>query len=138
MRRTLVGWALTFAALALPGCFIVTNDDEAVVTTASGGFVVVDWTIDGSKDPADCGLSGAAAISISLSEVSGRYVGTFEQDCDAFETSIDLYPDDYVGDAVLIDSRGYELTTPADLGPFSIFGDEALILPIDFPVDSFY
>jgi hypothetical protein len=128
------------AVLALPGCLITTSepDDGVVVRRTSSGVVVIDWTIEGSKEPARCALSDAEAISVALSTSAGNYVGTFEQSCDAFGTSIDLYPDDYVGDAVLIDTFGDELTTPVNLGHFRIYSDEALLVPVDFPVDSFY
>jgi hypothetical protein len=129
-------------AACTPACLFTLGDDEdddgVVYTDAGYGAVVVDWTIDGAKDPALCDLSGAAAISIELYTINGAYAGTYEQDCDVFGTSIGLYPDRYEGDAVLIDRDGAERTTPVFLAPFRIYGDDELILPIDFPSDSFY
>lgn len=134
LRRLAAAVALTACA---PGClFTLEDDDHGAVY--EGGAVVIDWTIDGSKDPALCDLSGTAAISIEIYTTAGQYAGTYEQHCDFFATSIELYPDRYEGDAVLIDPGGEERTTPVFFAPFRIYGGDELILPIDFPADSFY
>jgi hypothetical protein len=122
-------------SLALPGCFFGTSDGSPRYRE---GTVVIDWTIDGSKDPALCDLSDAAFINIALSTSYGEFVGEFEQDCDYFATSIDLYADRYEGDAVLLSPSGRERTTPAFLGSFRLYGGDELLIPIDFPADSFY
>jgi hypothetical protein len=44
----------------------------------------------------------------------------------------------YFADAVLLDPAGYERTTPVDLGYFEIFGEDELVVPIDFPSNSFF
>jgi hypothetical protein len=135
--RTLATLAL--AALALPGCLITTeSDDEPIYATSYDGVVVVDWTIDGSKDASLCDFSATSEISIQIETTSGALVGEYVQDCDAFATSIDLPPGDYVGDAILIDTSGAQRTTAVDLGSFRIYGDDELIVPVDFPMDSFY
>ena len=43
---------------------------------------------------------------------------------------------DYCGD--LTDPSGVARTTVLDLGFFEIFGNDELLVPIDFPADSFY
>lgn len=130
--------ALAVAALALPGCLITTEDDGEPIYTSSDGLVVVDWTIDDSKDAALCDFSATSEISIQIETTSGALVGEYVEDCDAFATSIDLPPGDYVGDAILIDAAGAERTTAVDLGSFRVYGDDELIVPVDFPMDSFY
>jgi len=38
---------------------------------------------------------------------------------------------------VLLDYDGNEITTTVDLGPMRIYSDEELVVPIEFPADSF-
>jgi hypothetical protein len=137
MRRAA---AIVALAACAPACLFTLDDedDDDGVVYNDGGALIVDWTIEGSKDPALCDLSGAEAISIELHTTDGAYAGTYEQDCDVFGTSIGLYPDRYEGDAVLIDAGGTARTTPVFLAPFRIYGGDELIVPIDFPSDSFY
>lgn len=133
--RSLFGAA---AAFALSGCLITTDDGGGPIYTSYDGIVVIDWTIDGSKDASLCDFSDTAEISIQIETTSGALVGEYVQDCGAFATRIDLPPGSYVGDAVLLDFGGRQRTTIVDLGSFRIYGDDELILPIDFPMDSFY
>jgi hypothetical protein len=119
------------AALSLPGCFFVSEDHHS-----SSGTLVVDWTIHGSKDPALCSVSDTDSIDIVIDR--GDRVFEFTQDCRAFATSIDLAPDYYSGLAVLLDPTGADRTTEVDLGAFTIYGNDVLTIPIDFPASSFY
>ena len=71
-------------------------------------------------------------------DVGAHFVGEFEDVCEAFSTSIELAPEDYVGDAILLDPSGSTRTTAVDLGFIQIFGNDELVVPIDFPSDSFF
>jgi hypothetical protein len=125
--------------LVLPSCFFVDDDDDrpsgGVVPT---GLLVVDWSISGVQDPAACRQSDSDVINIALETADGAPLGEFEDACEAFETGIELEPGDYFGDAVLLDPSGAARTTPVDLGLVRIFGDDELVVPVDFPSDSFY
>lgn len=122
----------------LSGCAVETTDRREAVPVVGDGTLTVDWTVDGTTDPTECIQGDADSIDIIVQTVSGRRVGEFEDACGAFETSIDLAPGDYVANAVLLDPRGRERTTQVDMAPFSIFGDDELVVPIDFPARSFY
>jgi hypothetical protein len=123
------------ALLALaPGCVIAAEPTRYV----GDGELVVDWTIDGDKNPDECRQSDVASISIIVETWRGSFFGEYEQDCEAFATTIFLPPGEYVASAVLLDSYGHERTTYVDMDPFTIFGDDVLQIPIDFPSRAFY
>jgi hypothetical protein len=129
---------LPILALALSSCVAESTDSQPVVVGTTTGLLVVDWSISGAQDPAFCRQSAADVINIAVETAEGSAIGEFEDVCEAFETSIELRPGDYFGDAVLLDSSGSTRTTPVDLGLFQIFGDDELVVPVDFPPDSFY
>ena len=126
------------AALACSGCFAEATDSRPVVVESGNGLLVVDWSISGAQDPAFCRQSDADVINVAVETSGGSFVGEFEDVCEAFSTAIGLAPDGYFADAVLLDPDGAARTTPVDLGYFEIFGDDELLVPIDFPTDSFY
>lgn len=133
--KTLLLAALTLTAL--PSCIVESDRDPSSVFFGSG-FAVVDWTIAGIKDPNLCFETGADQISVIVSTRDGFFVGEFQQACEFFATSIELSPGSYIADATMLDARGFEVTTTVELQAFSIFGDDELVLPIDFPFDSFF
>jgi len=130
-------WPFAFA-LVLPSCFFVDDDDDAPVVVVPTGLLVVDWSISGLQDPAACRQSNADVLNVAIQTADGAPLGEFEDACEAFDTSIELEAGDYFGDAVLLDSSGAARTTPVDLGLVRIFGDDELVVPVDFPSDSFY
>jgi hypothetical protein len=130
---------LAALCVGLTGCYAeATTDPGPVVVGSSTGFLTVDWSISGYQDPVLCAQSDADVISVAIETSDGFFVGEFQDVCEAFVTSIELDPDAYVGDAVLLDPDGFERTTPVDLGFFEIFGDDELVIPVDFPPDSFF
>ncbi|HVW27328.1 MAG TPA: hypothetical protein VHC69_18315 [Polyangiaceae bacterium] len=106
------------------------------VVTAGQGTLVVDWTIDGSKDPGECQQGAATALDVTVQSSSGES-HEYQADCDAFSTSIDLPPDSYTATAVLIDGAGDDRTTPIDIDTFHVHDGEVFTTPIDFPAGSF-
>jgi hypothetical protein len=114
-----------------------TGPDRRAVVVADAGTLVVDWTVDGVKDPAECDQGHASTIDITVQTADGADVGEFQADCGEFSTSIDLDPGSYIATAVLIDASGHDATTPVDLNPFRIRGNDVLTTPIDFPAGSF-
>jgi hypothetical protein len=129
--------AASLALFVLPSCFIEADDDHPPIVVGTG-YAVVDWTIAGVKDPDACFDFGADVLSVQVSTASGAFLGDYEQDCEVFETSIELEPGRYIADATLLDSAGFASTTTIPLDPFRIYGGDELVLPIDFPPDSFY
>ena len=125
-------------AVACSGCMAEATDSRPNVVAASTGVLVVDWSISGAQDEAFCRQSDADVINVAVETSGGSFVGEFEDVCEAFSTAIELAPDGYFADAVLLDPDGAARTTPVDLGYFEIFGDDELVVPIDFPPDSFY
>jgi hypothetical protein len=99
----------------------------------------MDWTIDGSKDPAECVATGAATFNVSLYDSVGGFSGQWAQECTAFATTISgLVPDTYTGQANLLDSAGTPRTTTVRFAPFAVVAGVAATVPIDFPVTSFF
>jgi hypothetical protein len=132
-----------FLGLALcalePGCLVEADNGPGPPPAAVGsGRLVVDWTIDGDKNPDQCDQSNATTIDITVTTASGAPAGEFQQSCQAFATTIDLPAGNYDADAVLLDPGGRDRTTAVQLGAFTIFGDDQLTVPIDFPASSFF
>jgi hypothetical protein len=128
--------AAAFTALAaLSGC--ASGSDRGSAVVVGDGVLVVDWTIDDAKDSRDCASQGADGIDVVVSTAAGDVVGDFNAYCEAFDLSIQLAPGSYNGDATLLDAAGRPRTTSVDLGRFTIYGDDELHVPIDFPLDSF-
>jgi hypothetical protein len=129
---------LTLAVLTsiflMTGCIV--HDDGP--PRESNGTLVVDWTIDNTTDPAKCSQSEADSIDVTINDLNGDVIGTFEQDCSAFAESISLQPGDYTASAVLVDANGKARTTAVPINRFTIFGSDELDIPIDFPADSFF
>lgn len=115
-------------------CSTTTSSEPAPAPT---GAVVVDWTIDGVKDPDRCAQSAVDTVQITVTNEAGAAVGTFQQACSAFSTQITLFPGMYNADAVLLDSVGNTRTTTLPIHTFSIHGSDTLSVPIDFPPGSF-
>jgi hypothetical protein len=130
-------FALVFA-FASADCVAEATDSRPVVVESGMGLLVVDWSISGARDPAFCQQSDADVINVAVETSGGSFIGEFEQACEVFSTAIELAPNGYFADAVLLDPDGAARTTPVDLGYFEIFGDDELLVPIDFPSDSFY
>lgn len=101
------------------------------------GALVVDWTINGLRDPDQCDQGDAESIEIVVYEASGPVVVAAEASCRAFAARIELPPGLYAADAVLLDGFGVERTTVVDLQTFEIYGNDELDIPIDFPASSF-
>ena len=129
-------------ALALPACTASVQPTPAPVDTVAAtepnGTLIIDWTIELRKDPTDCRLAGADAIRIHVVSQSGVDAGTYVQDCGVFSTSIPLQPGTYNASAELMASGNVVRSTSVVIAPFSLFGNDQLTIPIDFPASSLY
>ncbi|HWA72676.1 MAG TPA: hypothetical protein VG937_10085 [Polyangiaceae bacterium] len=128
------------AALALGLCSsscLVETDSDPVPPASERGSLIVDWTINGSRDPDQCDQGDAEAIDVVVYYANGETMAEYQASCRAFVTRIDLPRGQYAADAVLIDASGAERTTVVDMRTFEIFGGDELDIPIDFPASSF-
>ena len=122
--------------LSLAGCSVRAETGPDYVQHS--GTLVLDWTIEGSKDGSLCDLSDADTLDVVVTWPDGSLAGEYEQSCRAFATSIDLAPGTYRAEALLLDFSGRDRTTSVQLGTFDIYGHDELVIPIDFPASSFY
>ena len=132
-KLPLFAGALLLAAAA-GGCTVTTSSDTVVPV----GRLVLDWTIDEAKDPNLCLVSGAAAFDISISTTSGAFINEFQAPCQSFSTTIStLPPGSFVANAQLMAADGdTPRTTTIAINPFTITSSD-LVIPVDFPADSF-
>lgn len=128
--------ALASAAAACTGTVTAGPAPEPVVVSTTGSLTV-DWTINGTKDPNQCSQGAAAAIEVTVTDTAQQPVGTFQQSCTAFATSITLNAGTYLAHARLIDAVGNPRTTTIDINPFTILGSDNFSAPIDFSASSF-
>lgn len=137
MKSPLIASAL-FALCLTPACVIKTDDPDPVYVEEGNGLLTVEWTLDGTTDPDECDATDSDVINVFITDGGGRVVDDFVESCDRFATSVELLPGSYRAEAVLLDPSGRERTTTVGMGTFEIYGDDELILDIDFPPSSFY
>jgi len=130
-RLSLLGLVCALGAAGCGG----TNSREPVEVVR--GTLVVDWTVNGSKDPSQCDLAQVQEISVTLTAPDGAVVGEYRQDCRAMATSIGLAPESYAASAELVDSASAPRTTAVTIPDFSINSAEEYRVSVDFPADSF-
>lgn len=131
--------AVGVAATALSGCVVTSTDYYGPPPPiATDGTLTVDWTINGVKDPSQCVQSQSVVIQITVTTTGGAFAGTFQQRCEVFATSITLAQGSYVAQAELLDPAGQPRTTSVSIAPFTIFANDELIIPVDFPAPSFF
>jgi hypothetical protein len=139
--RLALGLAIAALACTATACTATVSpapEPGPPIVTSSTGSLTVDWSISGTKDPNQCIATNSSAIEITVTDVNGVPIGTFQQSCTAFATSITLDPGRYAADASLIDPVGTPRTTIVNIAPFTIFGNDDFNAPIDFPASSFF
>jgi hypothetical protein len=126
----------TLLALSLLGCSAcVVEPSHSHLHAVS--TLTVDWTVDGTTDPAQCRQGNAPTLAITLETDLGHHVDDFFPDCEQFETTIELDPGSYQLSAVLLDDHGDDRTTAVLVPPFDVFEGEDHEVDIDFPADAF-
>lgn len=123
---------LALAGLCLSGCVVVEHQGSGDAT------LILDWTIDGRKNPSSCRQSDAPGVQIIVLTASGREFDSFEADCEDFAASIDLPAGTYSASVALLDSHGDTRTTFVDTDTFRLFTDDEFEVDIDFPPSSFF
>ena len=123
--------ALCAAALQLPACVVVSDDDRGI------GTLTVEWTIDGVRDPSDCAAFAVDRLELVIFTRSGRVVDEIEPVCESFGVSVDLVEAVYFGDATLVDSFDAPATLTQPIDYLDIIEATELAVSIDFPIGSF-
>lgn len=129
--------ASTCAGLFVTSCFIDTDPDPVPVVVTPQGTLILDWTINGTKDPNQCAQGATTDLDVIVTTGPGDFAGEFTAPCEAFATSIPLAAGTYFASAVLLDAGGTERTTEVAIDAFTIFGNDSVSIPIDFPASSF-
>lgn len=131
---------LAVVAAIATGCTASAGQGSAApqpVETSTSGALTVDWTVAGTTDPNACAERAATAIEIAVVTDANQPIGTFQQSCSAFATSIDLAAGTYTAEAKLLDAAGAPLTRNVSLDFFTINNNSELTVPIDFPRTAF-
>jgi len=121
-----------FVSVFATGCFVGTDD---TVDYAPVGTLVVDWTVDGTKDRAACRDFGVDTVDIVVRTRGGAFVDEIHPVCERFEAALDLVPGRYVVEAVLQDIDGNDLSTPVETSE-RVYDLETTVSAVDFPADS--
>jgi hypothetical protein len=120
-----------FTAVLTSGCFVGTDDDYVPV-----GTLVVDWTVDATKDPAACRDFGVDRVDIVVLTRRGAFVDEIQPYCEDFAAAIDLVPGAYTIEIALQDPAGALITTTVETDA-RIYDFETTVAAVDFPADSF-
>ena len=120
-------------ATTLPSCFLASREEQV----GSGkGTLVIEWTVHGVRDPDRCVLGNADTIDLTVSRADRSF--ELKQSCSQFATSLDLDAARYSGGAVLVTPTGANRTTQVALGVFTVYGNDVVTIPVDFPASAFY
>lgn len=122
-------------ACTAEGCAVDTVQPAPVFLT---GRTTINWTINGTVDPAQCTQGGATTFDVDFTDAVGRFAGEFQADCVVFATTVDLPPTSYTGRARLLDAAGNARTTEVALQPFSIVDGTNVSVSVEFPANSFF
>jgi hypothetical protein len=123
-----------FMALFATGCFFAGDDDDYYY--APVGTLIVDWTVDATKDPAACRDFGVDSVDIVVRTRRGAFVDEILPYCERFQARFDLAPGAYTVEAVLEDATGVLLTTSVQTSA-RVYDSETTVSAVDFPADSF-
>ena len=134
MTKALTSGGLLLCLGAMPGCFVVADDDNDA--PAPIGTLEVLWTIDGATDPIDCADFAADRMELLIYD-GGRLVDEFEPFCEDFGISVDMFDGVYDGAATLVDSFDDAVTTTEELEAIDIIEGTTLTIDVDFPLNSF-
>lgn len=122
---------------AVSSCLVDAGGGGSGPVAVESGSLILDWTINDSKDPDQCDQAETSTLDLIVSRADGTSAGEFQQSCRAFATTIDLAPGSYSADATLLDSAGDACTTSVHVHSFEILGNDQLTIPIDFSASSF-
>lgn len=124
-------------ALLVTGCSDDHDDDDqrGSLPPRGTGTLQFNWTIGGESALAACEAVEATAFEIQVFD-QGFFVTGAQAPCDEFETTVELYVDDYVSRVTLVDAEGYAVTRRVVEDYFLI--EEGLVtrLAVDFPTGS--
>lgn len=90
------------------------------------------WTVGGASDLAACEAVEATAFEVQVFD-QGWFVTGAQAPCEEFETTLELYVDDYVSRVTLVDADGYAVTRRVVEDYFEIEEGEVTRLSVDFP-----
>jgi hypothetical protein len=124
---------LGFATL-LGACIVHTDGGAFLV---QNGTLLLDWTINGTKDTNQCIQGAVAVLRIDIYDARGGFVGEYDQDCQVFATTISLAPGRYSGNARLAGASGTPRTTDIQIVPWTIASGVTFSAALDFPASSF-
>lgn len=123
-------------ALLASGCADDDGYDERRPLPPPGtGTLQFNWTIGGASDLAACEAVEATAFEIQVFD-QGFFVTGAQAPCDEFETTVELYVDDYVSRVTLVDAEGYAVTRRVVEDYFLIEEGQVTRLAVDFPTGS--
>ncbi len=111
--------------------------EQQPAETSTTGALTVDWTVKGAADPNACTSVAASAIEITVVSGANQPIGTFQQSCSAFSTSITLAAGNYAATARLLDAAGTAVTRVHPIDVFTMHVKSQLTVPIDFAEDAF-
>jgi len=127
--RVFAGALLSFAALASPGCVIVTHDT---------GTATLRWSVEERYAARDCDFHHASTVQISVYEMNGSFTSQVYASCASFYTTVTLHEGWYTAHLTMLDANHRAVSTTATIPAFRVYIDEDTLVEADFPANSFY
>lgn len=99
---------------------------------AATGTLIFDWSIEGAKDVEACDEAGAVSFQAIIVD-EGFVIGDVSAPCEDFETSVELYVDDFLSRASLLDADGVPALGRIIEDLFTIGDGQVTRILMDFP-----
>ena len=96
------------------------------------GTLIFDWSIEGAKDVEACDEAGAVSFEAIIVD-EGFVIGDVSAPCEDFETSVELYVDDFLSRASLLDADGVPALGRIIEDLFTIGDGQVTRILMDFP-----
>ena len=124
--------ALTAVAGLAPAC----SGDGETGPGQGKGKLTIEWTIDGSKDPAKCTEFGAVALELIVFDAAGKFVTQAAPRCDAFTATLSLPEGAYDVNATLVGSTDEAASVTMPFAGVSVAHTETRKLTVSFPAST--
>jgi hypothetical protein len=94
--------------------------------------LAINWSIDGTRDPALCEAVGANSFEATIS-AHGFFVTQIDVPCTDFQTRLNLWLDTFVVQSTLVNAQFVSATRRIVRDLVNLSATEATVLSVDFP-----
>ncbi len=132
MNTKSIGFGLFALLVSATGAMGCTSDSNANL-----GTLQQTWTIQGTKNPSICELTGAVQMRLVVFDANNVAQATQFASCSVFQTNVQLPQSTYTAAATFLDANSNAVSKTRLIPAFGILPDEDTSQEIDFPLTDF-